>query len=137
MIPVIVGALTTIQKNQDKNMGLSGNLSSLTSGRSSRLHPMSVQSYCRKVLEDHQILALLYEGVDWRMLLMSLSLLLPSSTCLVYLIWMVLEMGSRRLYNCLLMGCSFQGLFSTHSFLVQFPSSFFFKCLVSIHVVHP
>ena len=60
------------------------------------------------------------------MSLMSSSLLLQQCpTCLVCLIWMVLEMG-----------CYFQDLFNiARSILVQFPSSFFSICLVSIHLV--
>ena len=111
-------------------------LSSITSDRSSRLHPVSIKNYCRWVLIGHPTLAQPCEGVHRRTLLMSLSLLLY--LCPTCLIWMVLEMGGRRPYNCCFVGCYFQDLFRmTHSILVQFLSSFFSIRLVSIHVVHP
>ena len=56
----------------------------------------------------------------------------------VHLIWMGLEMGGRWPYSHCFVGCCFQDLFNIAcSILVQFPSSFFFIYLVSIHVVHP
>ena len=51
-------------------------LSSITSGNSPRLPPMSIQSCCRSVLVGRLTLAHLCEGSHWRMLLLSLSLLL-------------------------------------------------------------
>ena len=79
------------------------------------------------------------EGVQRRMSLMSLSLLFQQCpTCLVHLIWMVLEMGGRWPYICCFMGCYFQDLFSiAYSVLVQLLSSFFSIRLFSVHVVHP
>ena len=68
------------------------------------------------------------------------SFLLPQQcpACLVRLIGMVLEMGDRWPYSCCFAGCWFQGLFNiVRSILVQFPSSFFFKCFFSVHVAHP
>ena len=51
---------------------------------------------------------------------------------------MVLEMGGRWLYGYCIVGCCFQDSFRiAFSILVQFLSSFFFTCFVSIHVVHP
>ena len=72
------------------------------------------------------------------MSLMSLSLLLQQCpTCLVHLIWMALEMGTKCPYSCCLVECYFQHLLSiARSILVQFSSSFFSICLVSINVVH-
>ena len=63
-------------------------LLSIALGRSSRLHPVSVQSCCRQVLTGCPTLAHLYEGVHRSTSLMSLSLLLQqcSAWCLVYLI---------------------------------------------------
>ena len=45
-------------------------LLSITSGRSSRLHPVSVQSCCRKVLAGRPTLARPCEGIHWRTSLM-------------------------------------------------------------------
>ena len=60
------------------------------------------------------------------------------SACLVYLIWMVFEMGGWCLYNCCFVGCRLQDLFNTAcSILVQLPSSFLSIRLVIVHVVHP
>ena len=69
---------------------------------------------------------------------MSLFLLFQQCpTCLVRLIWMVLEMGGRWLYSYYFVGCCCQDwLNMTCTILVQFPSSFFSICLASIHVVH-
>ena len=65
----------------------------VSSGRSPRLHLVSVQNCCN-VLVGRPILARTYEPVHRRMSLMSLSLLLrPCPARLVPLIWMVLEMG--------------------------------------------
>ena len=68
---------------------------------------------------------------------MSSSLLLqPCPVYLVRLIWMVLEMGSRRPYSSCFVGCYFLDLFNiARSILVQFPSSFFSIRLVNVHVV--
>ena len=82
-------------------------LSSITLGRSSRLHSVSVQSCCR-FLAGHPTPACPYEGVLWWILLMSSSVLLQQGpTSLVCLIWMVLEMGGRWLYSCCFVGCWF------------------------------
>ena len=51
---------------------------------------------------------------------------------------LVLEMGGTWPYRCCFVGCCFQDLFNIAcSVLVQFPSSIFSICLVSVHVVHP
>ena len=70
---------------------------------------------------------------------MSSSLLLQlCPTCLVRLTWMVLKMGGKWLYSCCFVGSCFQDSFIiARSILVQFPSTFFSKRFVSIHVVHP
>ena len=58
--------------------------------------------------------------------------------CLVGLIWIILEVGSRELYSCFFVGFCFQDLFNiASSSLVHFPSNFFFWRFVSIHVVRP
>ena len=70
---------------------------------------------------------------------MNTSLLLQQCpACLAHLIWMVLEMGGWWLYSHCFVGCYFQELFNNaHNSLVQFPSNFFSKHLVSIRGVHP
>ena len=100
---------------------------------------VSVQSCCRSVLVGHSTLACSCVGVHRRTSLMNSSLLLQQClTCLVCLIWMVLEMGGRWTYSCCFVGCCFQDLFNmTHSILEQFLFSFSSICLVSINVVHP
>ena len=68
-------------------------LSSITPGRSSSLHPVSIQSYCWYVLFGCPTLACPCERLHRRTSLMILFLLLQHCpTCLVCLIWMVLEM---------------------------------------------
>ena len=69
---------------------------------------------------------------------MSLSLFLQHHpTCLVWFIWMVLEIGGRWPYNCCLVGCCFQNLFSIAcGILVLFLSSFFSICFINVQVVH-
>ena len=58
--------------------------------------------------------------------------------CLICLTWLVLEIGSKWLYGFCFVGCCFHDLFYiTCSIFVQFPSSFFSMCFVSVHVVHP
>ena len=58
-------------------------------------------------------------------------------SCLIHLIWMVLEMESQWPYSCCFVGCCSQDLFNiAHSILVQLPSNFFSICIVSVHVVH-
>ena len=58
------------------NLSRHSSLSSIASGRSSSLHPVSVQSCCRQVLAGHPILARPCKDVYRNILLMSLSLLL-------------------------------------------------------------
>ena len=56
-------------------------------------------------------------------------------TCLVCLIWMVLEMGRRWPYSCCFVGCCSQDLFNiARTILVQLSSRFF---SIRFHVVHP
>ena len=114
-------------------------LSSIISNRSSRQHSVSIQSCSMYVLIGQPALADLCAGVRGRMLFTSSSLFLQQCpACLVHLIWMVLEIGSRLPYNCCFMGCHFQDLFNiVCSILVQPLSSFFSICFVIVHVVHP
>ena len=92
-----------------------------------------------KFLLVGQHLHICVKGVYRRTSLMSSSLLLQQyPTCLVCLIWMVLEMGGWWPYCCCIVGCGFQDFFNiAHNILALFPSSFFSIHLVSIHVVHP
>ena len=88
-------------------------LSSIASGRSSRLHPVSVQSCGREVLTGHPTFTNPREGVYRKTSLMILSLLLQQCpTCLVRLIWIVFEMCSSWPYSCCFVGCCFQELFN-------------------------
>ena len=111
-------------------------LSAIASGRSSRQHPVSVQSCCRWVLVGRPTLARPCKGVHERRSVMSSSLLLQlRPACLI---WRVLEMGGRWPYRCCFVGCCFQDLLnSACSILVQLPSSFFCIHLLSVYVVHP
>ena len=114
-------------------------ISSITSGRSSRLHPMSVQSCCRLVLAGRPTITRPWEGVQRRRSLMSSSLRLQQCpTCLVRLNWMVFEMCGRWPYNCCFVGCCFQDLFYiARSILLQMLSNFFSIRFVNIPVVYP
>ena len=62
---------------------------------------------------------------------MSLSLLFQQySACLVRLIWIVFEMGGKRLYSCCFVGCCLQDLFNIAcSILVQFDVNLFLYTL--------
>ena len=114
-------------------------LSFIAFKRSSRLHPMSVQSSWRYVLLGWPTLARLCDRIPRRTSLMSSSLLLQQClSCLVRLIWMALEIGGRWPYNYCFTGCCFEDLFRiAHRILVRFLFSFFSICFISIHVVHP
>ena len=73
--------------------------SSIALGKSSRLHPVSVQSCWRYVFGQPK-LTHSCEGVHRRTSLMSLCLLLQlCPACLVCFIWMVLEIGGTWLCN--------------------------------------
>ena len=114
-------------------------LSSITSNRSSRLHPVSIQSCCTLVLVNRPTLACLYEGIHRRMSLINSSLFLQRcpTSCLDHLIWKVLEMGGKCLYSGCFARYGFLELFNmAHSILVQFPSTFFSIHWVSVQVVH-
>ena len=51
---------------------------------------------------------------------------------------MVLVMGDKLQYSCYFVGCCSQDVFNiTCSNLVQFPSSFFSSCFVSVYMGHP
>ena len=75
-------------------------LSSIASGRSSGLHPLSAQSCCMKVRAGRPAFARPTVGVHRSMLLMSSSLLLQQCpSCLVRLTLKVFVMGCKLLYK--------------------------------------
>ena len=75
-------------------------LSFISSGRSSRLHPVSSHSCCMYVLAGHPAFARPYVGVHRSTSLMSSSLLLQQCpACLVRLIGIVFVMGGRWPYK--------------------------------------
>ena len=120
-----------------QNLSRHSSLSSIASGRSSRLHLVSVKSCCKQVLVGRSTLARLGEGDNRRISLMSSSLLLQHCLgCLFCLIWILLEKGGKWPYNWFV-GCCFQDLFNiAHSILEQFPSSLCSIRFISVHVVH-
>ena len=85
-------------------------LSFIASDRSSGIHPVSSQSCCMYVIAGRPAFAQLYEGVQWRTLMMSSSLLLQQyPACLVWLTLIIFVMGGRWPYNCCFVGCCLQG----------------------------
>ena len=88
-------------------------LSSITSGRSSRLHPVSAQSCCIWVLAGRPVFARLCEGVNRSMSIVSSSLRLQQCpACLVHLTWIVFVMGGKWPYSGCFVGCCLQDLFN-------------------------
>ena len=84
-------------------------LSFITSGRSSRLHPVSSHSCCMYVRAGHPAFAWSYVGVHRSTSFISSSLLLQQCpACLVHLAWIVFVMGGRWPYSWCLMGCCSQ-----------------------------
>ena len=114
-------------------------LSSIASGRSSGLHPVSTQSCCMYVRPSWPAFARPCERVHKSTSLMSSSLLLQQSpACLVRQILIVFVMGGWWAYSCCFVVCCLQDMFNIAcSILVLLPSSFFSSPLVSVHVVHP
>ena len=104
-------------------------------------HPAGPQGYIPypHIAAGRPAFARPYDGVQWRTSLMSVSLLLQQCpACLVRLTSIVFVMGSRWPYSCCFVGCCLQDLFTiARSILVELPSSFFSRRLVSIYVVHP
>ena len=87
-------------------------LSSITPGQSSRLHPVSLQSWCMQVFADQPTLVHICIGFHERTSLMNSSLLLQQCPiCLVHLTRMIREMGSKCPCNCYFVWCCFQNLF--------------------------
>ena len=95
-------------------------LSSIVSGRSSGLHPVSLHSCWMYVLAGRPAFARPYVVVHRSTSLMSSSLLLQQCpACLVRLTWIVFVMGGRWPYSWCLVGCCRQDLFnSARSILV-------------------
>ena len=88
-------------------------LSSIASGRSSGLHPVSSHSCCMYVRAGRPAFARPYAGVHRSTSLMSSSLLLQQSpACLLRLTWIVFVMGSWWPYSWCLVGCYRQDLFN-------------------------
>ena len=87
-------------------------LSSIASGRSSGLHPVSAQSFCIYVLSGRPAFARPCEGVHKSTSLMSSSLLLQQCpACLVRLTWIVFMIGGKRPYSCCFVWCCLKDLF--------------------------
>ena len=119
-------------------LSLHPSLSSITPGRSFKLHPVSVQSRCRQVLICKPALARPCVGVHFRTSLRGSSKLPQHCPAyLIRLIWVVLVMEGKWWVQ-LFRECSFQDLFHIScSILAQCPSSFFSLPFVSVHMVHP
>ena len=87
--------------------------SSIASGRSSGLHPVSAQSSCLYDRAGCPVLARPCEGVHSSTSLMSSSLLLQQCpACLVRLILIIFVMGGRWPYSCCFVGFYLQDLFN-------------------------
>ena len=82
-------------------------------GKSSRLHPVSVQSCYKYVLAGRPAFTRPCEGARRSTSLMSLSLLLlQCSACLVRLTLIVFVIGCKRSYICCFVGCCLLELFN-------------------------
>ena len=95
-------------------------LSSIASGKSSGLHPVSAQSCCMLVRAGRPTFARSCEGVHRSTSLMSSSLLLQQCpACLVRLILIVFVMSGWWAYSCCFVRCCLQDLFNiTRSILL-------------------
>ena len=88
-------------------------LSSIASGRSSELYPISTESCCMLVWAGRLAFAQPCEGFHKSSSLMSSSLLLQlCPACLVRLILIVFVMGGRWPYSYCFVGCYLQDLFN-------------------------
>ena len=96
------------------SLSLSVPLLTIAPGRSSRLHPVSAQSWCKWVLPGRLTLPRPFVAILARKSLRNLSLLLwQCPTYLIRLSWMVFEMGAEWPYSYCFAGCCFQYLFKT------------------------
>ena len=85
----------------------------IASGRSSGLHPVSSQSWCKYVRAGRPAFARPYVGVHRSTSLMSSSLLLQQCpACLVRLTWIVFVMEGKWPYSWCLVGCCLHDLFN-------------------------
>ena len=88
-------------------------LSPIAPGWPSRLHPVSAQNCCIKVLAGNPAYARSCEEVHLSMSLMSSSLRLQECpACLLRLIWIVFVMPDRCPYSCCFVGCCLYDLFN-------------------------
>ena len=86
---------------------------SIASGRSSGLHPVSSHTCCMYVLAGRPAFAQPYVGVHRSTSLMSSFLLLQQyPACLVRLTWIVFVMGGSWPYSWCFVGCCRQDLFN-------------------------
>ena len=106
---------------------LSPPVSSIASGRFSRLYPVSVQSCCILFLVRRPAFARPCEDVHKSISLMNSSVLLQQCpTCLVCLTLIAFEMWGRWPYSHCFVGCCLQYVRDiAGSILVYLPSSFF------------
>ena len=95
-------------------------VSSIASGRSSELHPVSAQSCCINVRAGRPAFARPCEGAQKSRSLMSSSLLLQQClACLARLILIVFEVGGWCPYSCCFVRCCLQDVFNiAHSILM-------------------
>ncbi len=108
-------------------------LSSIASGRSSGLNPVSTQSCCMYVRAGCSVFSRPCAGIHKSTSLMSsFQRLQQCPTCRVCLMLIVFLIGGRWPYSCCFVGCCFQDLFDiARSILMQLPSSIFSMSLIS------
>ena len=106
-------------------------------GRSSRLHPVSVQSNCRQVLAGHPTFARPCERVHRSK---SLEFILTYQTVSCMSCSANLDGfrdGQLEALHLLFVGSCLQDLFYiARSILVQLSSNFFSMCIVNVHLMH-
>ena len=110
-------------------LSLHSSLSSIASGRFSRLHSVPVIELVGRPTQAYPEENVVFDFVFPSP---SVSRMFCSS------VGVALEMGGKNPYSCCFVGCYSHDLFNiARCILVQFPSSFFSICLVNFHVVHP
>ena len=131
--------MTSSSSGQGDSMELPDSLSPsipivIFPGRSSKLHPVSTQSWCNQVLADQPTLLCACLGVKEDNVVY--EFVLTSSVVfhiMFVLLVIVCEMRSKWPYSCYFVKCCFQDLFKTaHSILVSFTSSFSSMFFISI-----
>ena len=104
--------LIIIMSNHPPTLSHHSSQSFITSGRSSRQHPVSSQSCCMYVRAGRPAFARLYEGIHRSTSVMSSSLLLQQCPAyLVRLTFIVFVMGGRWPYSWCFVWCCLQDLF--------------------------